>query len=104
MLPLNKTLFLKMTLDKINPTKTKSWKKLKSLKSTVDLKTLFKNDNDRLKKYSISIDELYVDYSKNLIDDEKWYDLLNPEVCFKDEQNIKLNPYQTIWITNFKEE
>ena len=59
-----------MTLDKINPTKTKSWKKLKSLKSTVDLKTLFKNDNDRLKKYSISIDELYVDYSKNLIDDE----------------------------------
>ena len=56
-----------MTLDKINPTKTKSWKKLKSLKSTVDLKTLFKNDNDRLKKYSISIDELYVDYSKNLI-------------------------------------
>ena len=70
MLPLNKTLFLKMTLDKINPTKTKSWKKLKSLKSTVDLKTLFKNDNDRLKKYSISIDELYVDYSKNLIDDE----------------------------------
>ena len=70
MLPLNKTLFLKMALDKINPTKTKSWKKLKSLKSTVDLKTLFKNDNDRLKKYSISIDELYVDYSKNLIDDE----------------------------------
>ena len=70
MLPLNKTLFLKMTLDKINPTKTKSWKKLKSLKSTVDLKTLFKNYNDRLKKYSISIDELYVDYSKNLIDDE----------------------------------
>ena len=59
-----------MTLDKINPTKTKSWKKLKSLKSTVDLKTLFKNDNDRLQKYSISIDELYVDYSKNLIDDE----------------------------------
>ena len=38
-----------MTLDKINPTKTKSWKILKSLKSTVDLKTLFKNDNERLK-------------------------------------------------------
>ena len=70
MLPLNKILFLKMTLDKINPTKTNSWKKLKSLKSVIDLKTLFKNDSDRLKKYSISIDELYVDYSKNLIDDE----------------------------------
>jgi sucrose phosphorylase len=40
----------------------------------------------------------------NLIDNEQWYDLLNPETTFKDEQKIKLDPYQTIWITNFKEE
>ena len=40
----------------------------------------------------------------NLIDDEQWYDLLKPEISFKDEQKIKLDPYQTIWITNFKEE
>ena len=40
----------------------------------------------------------------NLIDDEQWYDLLKPEISFKDEQKIKLDPYQTIWITNLKEE
>ena len=40
----------------------------------------------------------------NLIDDEQWYDLLNPEINFKDEQKIKLDPYQSIWITNFKED
>ena len=40
----------------------------------------------------------------NLIDNEQWYDLLNPETSFKDEQKIKLDSYQTIWITNFKEE
>ncbi len=40
----------------------------------------------------------------NLIDDEQWYDLLNPKISFKDEQKIKLAPYQTIWITNLKDE
>ena len=40
----------------------------------------------------------------NLIDDDQWYDLLNPEIGFEDEQKIKLGPYQTIWITNFKQE
>ena len=38
----------------------------------------------------------------NLIDDEEWYDLLNPKTNFQDEQKIELNPYQTIWITNFR--
>ena len=38
----------------------------------------------------------------NLIDDEQWFDLLNPNVKIIDGQFIKLNPYQTIWITNFK--
>ena len=57
-------------LDKINPTKTESWKKLKNLGSISDLKNLFKNDVNRSKKYSLSNDELFVDFSKNLIDDE----------------------------------
>ena len=57
-------------LDKINPTKTESWKKLKNLGSISDLKILFKNDANRSKKYSLSNDELFVDFSKNLIDDE----------------------------------
>ena len=40
----------------------------------------------------------------NLIDDEKWFDLLNPKTNFHDDENIELNPYQTIWITNLKTE
>ena len=62
-------------LDKINPTKTESWKKLKNLGSISDLKSLFKNDSNRSKKYSLSNDGLFVDFSKNLIDD-KILDLL----------------------------
>ena len=40
----------------------------------------------------------------NLIDDEKWFDLLNPETNFQDNEKIELKPYQTIWITNFNSE
>ena len=38
----------------------------------------------------------------NLIDDEQWFDLLSPNEKIIDGQFIKLNPYQTVWITNFK--
>ncbi len=38
----------------------------------------------------------------NLIDDEQWFDLLIPNEKITDGQFIKLNPYQTVWITNFK--
>ena len=38
----------------------------------------------------------------NLIDDEQWFDLLSPNEKITDGQFIKLNPYQTVWITNFK--
>ncbi len=38
----------------------------------------------------------------NLIDNEQWFDLLTPNEKITDGQFIKLNPYQTVWITNFK--
>ena len=38
----------------------------------------------------------------NLIDDEQWFDLLSPNEKITDGQFIELNPYQTVWITNFK--
>ena len=38
----------------------------------------------------------------NLIDDEQWFDLLIPNQKITDGQFIKLNPYQTVWITNLK--
>ena len=38
----------------------------------------------------------------NLIDDEQWFDLLSPNKKIIDGKFIKLNPYQTAWITNFR--
>ena len=38
----------------------------------------------------------------NLIDNEQWFDLLSPNEKITDGQFIKLIPYQTVWITNFK--
>ena len=38
----------------------------------------------------------------NLIDDEQWFDLLSPNEKIIDGKFIKLNPYQTAWITNFR--
>jgi glucose-6-phosphate isomerase len=58
---------------KINPTDTASWKALKThfeKMSKSHLRTLFSNDPLRFSTYSIQHDDLLVDYSKNLIDDE----------------------------------
>ncbi len=38
----------------------------------------------------------------NLIDDEQWFDLLSPNEKIIDGKFIKLNSYQTAWITNFR--
>ena len=59
-----------MALEKINPTTTNSWKKLESLNSKIDIKNLFENDDLRSEKYSISFGNIFVDYSKNLVDDK----------------------------------
>jgi glucose-6-phosphate isomerase len=66
-----------MTLDRINPINTKSWKKLKSLNSEIDLKSLFKKDKLRSEKYSINFENLFVDFSKNLVSDEILRNLFN---------------------------
>jgi len=53
-----------MALDRINPTTTNSWKKLESLNSKIDIKSLFEKDNSRSEKYSISFGNMFVDFSK----------------------------------------
>jgi glucose-6-phosphate isomerase len=62
-----------MSLKSINPTKTKSWKKLsehfKEIKQ-VQMKDLFKKDSGRASKFTIKWEDFYVDYSKNRINDE----------------------------------
>jgi len=61
-----------MPLQRINPVQTKAWGKLeKHYKETAgsSLRELFKDPN-RFQKFHIRFDDLLIDYSKNLIDDE----------------------------------
>ena len=55
---------------KINPTTTPSWQALqqhKQLFANVQMKDLFFNDGERFDKFSIQMDDLLFDYSKNVI-------------------------------------
>ena len=58
-------------MKNINPTQTQAWKKLEehfqSVKN-IDLRKAFAKDADRAKNLTIEIDDFYVDFSKNLID------------------------------------
>ena len=59
-------------LPKNNPTKLKSWKTLESIKKNqvFDLRKLFKENPARADEFSVSLDDIFLDYSKNLIDKE----------------------------------
>ena len=55
---------------KINPTTTPSWQALlqhKQLFENVQMKDLFFNDTERFSRFSIRMDDLLFDYSKNII-------------------------------------
>ena len=59
--------------SKINPTNTKSWKLLQENyeeMKNIHLKELFKEEEDRFKKYSLSVQDIIWDYSKNIISDK----------------------------------
>ena len=59
-------------LPKNDPTQFKSWKSLENIKKNknFDLRRLFKEDPERADRFSVSFDDIYFDYSKNLIDKE----------------------------------
>ncbi len=60
--------------------KTKAWKKLESHYKhfrKVEMKDLFACDADRAKKFSVNLEAMYVDYSKNRINDWTMKLLLN---------------------------
>lgn len=60
--------------------KTKVWKKLESHYKhfrKVEMKDLFACDADRAKKFSVNLEAMYVDYSKNRINDRTMKLLLN---------------------------
>ena len=60
-------------LSKVNPTTTKSWKKLsehfEQMKS-VHMRNLFAEDPERFEKFSLQFKDILVDYSKNIITEE----------------------------------
>ena len=57
-------------LSKINPIKTKSWKKLKEhyrVMKNHHLTDLFRQDPERFSRFSVAFEDIFVDYSKNII-------------------------------------
>ncbi len=60
-------------LNKISPTKTKSWNSLAEHFNDIQhihMKTLFAEDPDRFRKFSIRFNDILVDYSKNIVTDK----------------------------------
>lgn len=58
---------------KINPAETQAWSALKEHcqeMKPLHLKSMFMEDTDRFKKFSIRLDDILFDYSKNLITDK----------------------------------
>jgi len=60
-------------LPKINPLETNAWKKLEEYYFSFEgthMKELFANDENRFQKYSLKLEDILIDFSKNLLDDE----------------------------------
>ncbi len=60
-------------LERINPTETKAWRLLQEhfeKTENIHMKDLFEADPNRFKKFSLSFEEMLVDFSKNRITEE----------------------------------
>ncbi|MEW6601937.1 MAG: glucose-6-phosphate isomerase [Nitrospirota bacterium] len=60
-------------LEKINPSDTSAWEKLQkhsdAMKGT-HMRDMFRNDPDRFRRFTLSFEDILVDYSKNIITEE----------------------------------
>ena len=64
-----------MTLNKINPSKTKSWESLQSISENLkaqSILSLFENDPHRVSSNTVKWEEFLIDFSKNKIDQSAW--------------------------------
>src|SRR5690349_16567556 len=64
----------------VKPDQTKSWSELRTHYQEAKqwhLRELFKNDPERFRKYSLTLGDIVVDYSKNIITDKTLQLLLN---------------------------
>ena len=66
-------------LPKNTPTQLKSWKMLENIKKNhvFNLRKLFKEDPERADRFSVSFDDIFLDYSKNLVDENVMKTLFN---------------------------
>jgi glucose-6-phosphate isomerase len=60
-------------LPTVNPTETKAWQKLEMIFLTLQatpLRELFAEDPDRFRKFSLLFEDILIDYSKNVVNEE----------------------------------
>ncbi len=60
-------------LPTVNPTQTKAWKELEKYFATfkgTEMKSLFAADSKRAEKYSLQFEDIFVDFSKNIVDEK----------------------------------
>jgi hypothetical protein len=76
--------FLKMNNASYNPANTAAWNRLLELASEtlssdkgIAINQLFQEDSQRFEKYSLKAGELKLDFSKNLVNDDIWEQLIN---------------------------
>lgn len=64
----------------INPTTTAAWQELESLNTElkkITLRDLFKADPQRFSKYQVEVEDLFLDFSKQRIQESVWQALVN---------------------------
>lgn len=64
-----------MTLNKINPSKTKSWESLQNISENLkaqSILSLFETDPNRVSSHTLKWQEFLIDFSKNKIDQSAW--------------------------------
>src|SRR5687768_8180739 len=60
-------------LPSYNPTETSAWRNLEMIFMTMQalhMRELFEEDPERFKKFSLQFEDILIDYSKNLVNDE----------------------------------
>lgn len=76
-------------MKSINPTHTKAWQQLQqhydNLMKEMQMKNLFAADNQRTQKFSIQFEDIFFDYSKNIVTNET----INLLVQLSEECNVK---------------
>jgi glucose-6-phosphate isomerase len=79
-------------MHKLNPTETRAWKKLGKhydQMKQVHMRDLFAGDKDRFKKFSMEFNDIFLDYSKNIITDDTMDTLVSLARELKLEEEVQ---------------